>query len=113
MKKYDLTMTSSIVPEDLRYLASTQYRLWSFTPTDLQALRTTTNQFAADRVREAVRRDREAPEGEVDYLTVEEERKLITFFCRQTIQLADHLKLPTDVKASLLFFNVLLVCILE
>jgi cyclin H len=119
-------MTSNVVPEDLRYLASSQYRLWSFTPTDLQALRTTTNQFAADRVREAVRRAREKaralssadvsdadtkgkstgasalPDGEVDCLTVEEELKLITYFCRQTLQLGDHLVFPTDVKASLL-----------
>jgi cyclin H len=117
-------MTSNIVTDDARYLTSTQYRLWSFTPAALQALRTTTNQFAADRVREAVRRAREAralssadvsdadpesksrgasalPEGEVDCLSVEEELKLITYFCRQTLQLGDHLNLPTDVKASL------------
>jgi len=114
---------ANMVTEDTRYLTSTQYRLWSFTPASLQALRTTTNQFAADRVREAVRRAREAralssadvsdadpdsksggtiavPEGEVDCLTVEEELKLITYFCRQTLQLGDHLNLPTDVKAS-------------
>lgn len=116
---HDLTMTSSnIVTEDDRYRSSTQFRLWSFSPASLLALRNSTNQLAADRVREAVRRAREAhssadvsdadpesksraastlPEGEVDCLTVEEELKLIVFYCRQTLQLGKHLNLPTDV----------------
>jgi cyclin H len=38
------------------------------------------------------------PEGEVDCLSVEEELKLVVHFCRQTIQLGDYLKVPTDVK---------------
>lgn len=104
--------------EDERYRTSTQYRLWSFTPSSLLDLRTITNQNAASRVREAVQRVREArahssantsetesgrassavPEGEVDCLTVEEELKLVAFYCRQTIQLGDHLNVPTDVK---------------
>lgn len=107
--------------EDERYRTSTQYRLWSYTPSALSSLRATTNRIAADRVREAVQRARESqsrvvsstetseaengsravstiPEGEVDCLTVEEELKLVAFYCRQTIQLGDHLKLPTDVK---------------
>lgn len=36
----------------------------------------------------------------MECLTVAEELKLVTFFCRQTMQLADHLKVPTDVKAT-------------
>ncbi|KAH9222755.1 cyclin-like protein [Leptodontidium sp. 2 PMI_412] len=106
--------------EDERYRTSTQCRLWSYSPQSLFALRTSTNQIAAARVREAVRRVREArnvssadtsegengrsasaiPEGEVDCLTVEEELKLVAFYCRQTIQLGDHLGVPTDVKAT-------------
>lgn len=39
-------------------------------------------------------------EGEVNCLTVEEELKLVAFYCRQTLQLGDHLSLPTDVKVS-------------
>jgi cyclin H len=104
--------------EDERYRTSTQYRLWSYSPDSLLDLRSTTNRIAAERVREAVRRVREAralssadtsevengrptsaiPEGEVDCLTVDEELKLVAFYCRQTIQLGDHLKVPTDVK---------------
>ncbi|PBP28636.1 hypothetical protein BUE80_DR000240 [Diplocarpon rosae] len=87
--------------EDDRYRTSTQFRLWSYTSQSLLALRSTTNKTAADRVREAVRRLREArnvsatnageaenvragsaipPEGEVDCLTVEEELKLTALF---------------------------------
>ncbi|KAH8815567.1 cyclin-like protein [Xylogone sp. PMI_703] len=106
--------------EDERYRTSTQYRLWSYTPASLAALRETTNRIAADRVREAVLRVRQSraasstdtseaegsrsvsaiPEGDVDCLTVEEELKLLAFYCRQTLQLGDHLKVPTDVKAT-------------
>jgi cyclin H len=110
--------------EDDRYRTSTQYRLWSYTPESLLAFRSSTNLVAADRVRAAVRRIREAralssaetseaergrsvsavPEGEVDCLTVEEELKLVTFYCRQTFQLGDHLKVPTDVKVGYLIY---------
>jgi len=106
--------------EDERYRTSTQYRLWSFTPSSLLSLRTTTNSNAASRVRAAVQRIRDAralssgdtseiengratsaiPEGEVDCLTVEEELKLVAFYCRQTLQLGEHLKVPTDVKVT-------------
>lgn len=109
--------------EDERYRTSTQYRLWSYSPDSLLALRSTTNRIAAERVREAVRRLREAralssadtsevengqstsaiPEGEVDCLTVDEELKLVAFYCRQTIQLGDHLKVPTEVKVWVYF----------
>lgn len=109
-----------MLTEDERYRSSSQYRLWSYTPSSLHALRTTTNKNAADRVREAVRRAREAravssaepsdversrsvsavPEGEVDCLTAEEEVKLLVFYCRQTAQLGDHLKFTTDVKVA-------------
>lgn len=113
--------SSNIVTEDDRYRSSTQFRLWSFSPASLLALRSSTNQSAAARVREAVRRAREAqssadvsdadpesksraastlPEGEVDCLTVEEELKLIVFYCRQTLQLGKHLNLPTDVNVN-------------
>jgi cyclin H len=104
--------------EDERYRTSTQYRLWSFSTSSLNSLREATNLNAANRVRAAVQRLREAraassaetseaengkpssalPEGEVDCLTVEEELKLVVFYCRQTIQLGTHLDVPTDVK---------------
>lgn len=107
------------ISEDERYRTSSQYRLWSFTPEALYELRRKTNQIATDRVHQAVQRAREAhsrlsdtaetdrrsksvlTEGEVDCLTVEEELKLVAFYCRQMIQLGDHLGLPSDVKVCL------------
>jgi cyclin H len=113
--------------EDERYRTSTQYRLWSYTPELLAELRATTNRVAAERVKAAIQRARASratstsgdtsepeqngassraasidPNGEVNCLTVEEELKLVAFYCRQTLQLGDHLKVPTDVKVSLL-----------
>lgn len=114
--------------EDQRYRTSTQYRLWSYTPESLAALRSTTNQVAAERVKAAIQRARASratstsasgdtseaeqngqnsravsidPGTEVNCLTVEEELKLVTFYCRQTLDLGDHLKVPTDVKVCL------------
>ncbi|POS82502.1 hypothetical protein EPUL_004237 [Erysiphe pulchra] len=109
----------SIISEDERYRMSSQFRLWSFSPQALYELRRVTNQTAADRVREAFRRARAAQnssgeteeihgtgkkEQDVEYLTVEEELKLLAFYCRQTLQLGDHLNLPSDVKATAIQF---------
>lgn len=99
--------------EDEIYRTSTQYRLWSFTPETLASLRTTTNTVAADGVRSAYRslntggfsenaageRDGEA-EGFVDCLTVEEEQKIISFYCRRTLEFVDFCEYPTNVKVG-------------
>ena len=105
--------------EDDIYRASTQYRLWSFTPESLASLRSTTNSLAADGVRTAIHRlnliraeaDAQSASGhgqdpplqsnfsrEVDCLTVEEEQKLVGFYCIQTIKFADFCDFPTNVK---------------
>ncbi|KAI9646286.1 hypothetical protein NHQ30_005727 [Ciborinia camelliae] len=107
--------------EDARYRTSTQYRHWSYTPSALRSLRESTNALATTQVRDAVRRAREAraassndnseaensrsasialPEGDVDCLTVDEELKLMDYYCRQTLQLGDHLGVPIEVKAT-------------
>ncbi|ESZ90240.1 hypothetical protein SBOR_9377 [Sclerotinia borealis F-4128] len=107
--------------EDARYRTSTQYRHWSYTSSALRSLRESTNALAITQVRDAVRRAREAraassndsseaeqsrsastalPEGEIDCLTVDEELKLMDYYCRQTLQLGDHLGVPIEVKAT-------------
>ncbi|TGO63031.1 hypothetical protein BOTNAR_0106g00270 [Botryotinia narcissicola] len=107
--------------EDARYRTSTQYRHWSYTPSALRSLRESTNALATTQVRDAVRRAREAraassndnseaensrsastalTDGEVDCLTVDEELKLLDYYCRQTLQLGDHLGVPIEVKAT-------------
>ncbi|KFZ02211.1 hypothetical protein V500_00364 [Pseudogymnoascus sp. VKM F-4518 (FW-2643)] len=111
--------------EDDRYRTSSQYRYWSYTPAGLADLRSKTNKLATERVRAAIARvqasraasasqnaSAETSEAErsgtpavtapseVNFLTPDEELKLVRFFCQQALQLGDHLNLPTDVKAT-------------
>lgn len=105
--------------EDEFYRTSTQYRLWSFTPESLASLRSTTNASAADGVKTAIKaldpsraeaqnaengkKEATGSQGtvgvrEVDCLTVEEEQKLVDFYCLKTIEFADFCEFPTNVK---------------
>ena len=98
--------------EDDIYRTSTQYRLWSFTRESLASLRSTTNASAAAGVRAAIQSQRgQAPTTahhektskrpdakEVDCLTVEEEQKLVGFYCIKAMQFADFCEFPTNVK---------------
>ena len=101
--------------EDDIYRTSTQYRLWSFTRESLATLRSATNASAADGVRAAIQTQHSARAGvdtakdenseiladsakEVDCLTVEEEQKLVGFYCVKAMQFADFCEFPTNVK---------------
>lgn len=101
--------------EDDIYRTSTQYRLWSFTRESLASLRSTTNATAADGVRAAIQNQRTGQAGstttkegsngespdvtkEVDCLTVEEEQRLVGFYCVQAMRFADFCEFPTNVK---------------
>ena len=103
--------------EDDIYRTSTQYRLWAFTPSSVATLRTKTNSLAAEGVRAAIQSmhlqkqavepgeaayDDPAEEVEVDCLTVDEEQKLVGFYCVKAMQLADFLDFPTNVKVRAL-----------
>src|ERR1700744_1273664 len=97
-----------MVTEDDMYRASTQYRLWNFTPERLAALRQKTNSMAREHVKAALKRKRkpaknadltsesdepspsEPEDVEIDFLTVDEERTLIDFFCVNLVTLAKH-----------------------
>ena len=99
--------------EDDIYRSSTQYRLWSFTRESLTSLRSATNASAADGVRAAIQTQHSArvdtakdehsdsvadSAKEVDCLTVEEEQKLVGFYCLKAMQFADFCEFPTNVK---------------
>lgn len=103
--------------EDDRYRTSTQYRYWSFTPSQLASLRRSTNSHAGDRVRAAIQRSQApgnspsesseldkgnhaaaVPAGEVDCLTADEELRLVAHYCRQMSQVSDHIDVPLNVK---------------
>jgi cyclin H len=99
--------------EDELYRSSSQYRHWNFTPQRLDALRRKTNTLARDHVRSALKRKRtpivqdgsennengEGLENEIAYLTVEEEKALVDFFCLQLMAMAqlDTIKLPINI----------------
>lgn len=110
--------------EDDVYRTSTQYRLWSFTPESLASLRSMTNSLAADRVRAAIKRLRQSQSsgadastadedrgqgGEaeqtqvqnvVDCLSIEEEKKLVGYYCSRAMELADFCDFPTNVRVG-------------
>ena len=97
--------------EDDVYRTTTQYRLWSYTEQTLVSLRSTTNSRAAARVRAAIRRLRlEKDDGKqqeaneqsdnIDCLTVEEEQKLVGFYCVKAMEFADFCEFPTNVKVA-------------
>ena len=93
--------------EDEVYRTTTQYRLWSYTQETLATLRVSTNSRAAVRVRDALRRrrsyeekDETASVNQVNCLTVEEEQKLVGFYCVKAMEFADFCEFPTNVKVS-------------
>ena len=99
--------------EDEIYRTSTQYRLWSFTPQALSSLRSTTNELAVDGVKSAIQSKRAEGRGdggenkeratarsaspEVDCLTVEEEQRLVGYYCLKTMEFANFCDFPTNV----------------
>ena len=123
------------ITEDDIYRASSQFRLWSFTQESLASLRGTTNAAAADAVRAAIKNLRSQKDGKegqrngsnnrhdqdlspksVDCLTVDEEQKLLWYYCLQTMRFADFINLPVNVKVSFPFLltvqplHILTIC---
>ena len=95
--------------EDDIYRTSTQYRFWSYTPDSLATLRSTTNSIAAAHVKDAIARHHARTQENVaesartatptvNCLTVDEELKLVLYYCGAALELADICKFPTHVK---------------
>jgi len=82
--------------EDDVYRASTQYRLWSYTPEALSSLRAKTNTVAAA----TIQSEHHIGGATAEPLNVEEELALVTHVTRQCLGVADGIKLPTNVKAT-------------
>ena len=101
--------------EDEIYRTSSQFKLWSFTKSDLAELRVTTNSAAAESVKAAIENLRRVKVGnginkapnesslasDVDCLTVEEEQKLVQFYCLKAIEFSDFCQYPTVVKVCM------------
>ncbi|KAF4982845.1 hypothetical protein FZEAL_1637 [Fusarium zealandicum] len=85
--------------EDERYRQSSQYRLWSFTPANLQDLRAKTNSLAREQIA-----PRLAADPPPDFLTPEEEVRLVKFFTVELIRAAQFCELPTEIRATAAVF---------
>lgn len=85
--------------EDERYRQSSQFRFWSFSPSSLEELRSKTNSLAKQQIA-----PRFAPESAPDFLTPEEERKLVQFFTTELIRAAQFCELPTEIRATAAIF---------
>lgn len=85
--------------EDERYRQSSQFRLWSFTPANLQDLRTKTNSLAKQQIAPRLSGD-PPPEA----LTVDEEKQLIKFFTFELLRAAQFCELPTECRSTAAIF---------
>lgn len=85
--------------EDERYRKSSQYRLWSFSKTSLQELRDKTNGTARQQI--STRLPSEPP---IEFLTPDEELRLVKFFTVELIRAAQFLELPTEIRSTAAIF---------
>lgn len=93
-------MNTSLSEDDI-YRASTQYRFWNFSPAKLAAQRRTTHDLALQRARQyAGQNEADGDRGEVEYLTEEEELRLVQRYCNLIRTTSDHLQWPPNVKAT-------------
>ncbi|KAL9620063.1 MAG: hypothetical protein Q9160_005353 [Pyrenula sp. 1 TL-2023] len=105
--------------EDDIYRTSTQYRVWSYTPSGLESLRSTTNAHAAEKVRAAIKRtrisqgiqnggennsatDRKTDDDNVKCLTVEEELKIVRWGCGKIMEIGEIMEppIPIEIRAT-------------
>jgi cyclin H len=85
--------------EDERYRTSSQYRLWSFTPANLQELRAKTNSLAKQQIA-----PRLAADPPPDFLTADEELRLVRFYTMELIRAAQFCELPTEIRSTAAIF---------
>ncbi|RCI12222.1 hypothetical protein L249_0152 [Ophiocordyceps polyrhachis-furcata BCC 54312] len=92
-----LRATVRMATEDERYRQSSQFRLWSFSPARLQELRAKTNSLAKQQV--AAR-----TEATLDFLTPDEETRLVKFITVELIRAAQFCELPTEIRSTAAMF---------
>nr|OQO24372.1 hypothetical protein B0A51_06443 [Rachicladosporium sp. CCFEE 5018] len=100
----DLPPEVRAMTEDDVYRTSSQYRLWSFSPESLAALRKKTHELAVERIQQQRGNggeDSSESDGEdVDFLTMEEELLLVQRACETIRASTDMLSWPAQVKAT-------------
>ncbi|KAF6829325.1 cyclin ccl1 [Colletotrichum musicola] len=93
--------------EDARYRLSTQYQLWSFSPSRLAELREKTNSVAKTNITSRLiemRDPSQENESLPEFLTAAEETQLLKFFTVELIRAAVFCGLPTEVRATATVF---------
>ncbi|KAM0704668.1 hypothetical protein Q7P35_007454 [Cladosporium inversicolor] len=110
IKTSTTTMTHQLPPEvrvlteDDIYRTSSQFRVWSFSPEALAARRTKTHEIAIERIER--QRNREGDHNgqqngeKLDYLTEDEELRLVQKYCDMIRATNDNLSWPANVKAT-------------
>ncbi|RYP51778.1 hypothetical protein DL769_010764 [Monosporascus sp. CRB-8-3] len=86
--------------EDERYRQSTQYRLWSFTPSHLTSLREKANSLAQTHIASRLRSASPPVDPLPEFLTPAEESTLLTFYTVELLRAAAFCQLPTDIQAT-------------
>ncbi|TQV91539.1 Cyclin-related protein [Cordyceps javanica] len=93
--------------EDERYRQSSQFRLWSFSPAGLQELHHKTNALAKQQI--AARLGGGGGGGGAadpppDFLTPDDEVRLVKFFTIELIRAAQFCELPTEIRSTAAVF---------
>ncbi|PNY29237.1 Cyclin CCL1 [Tolypocladium capitatum] len=83
--------------EDERYRQSSQFRLWSWSPSSLRDLRRKTNSLAKQQISARI-----SPTP--DFLTPDEETRLVKFFTVELIRAAQFCELPTEIRSTAAMF---------
>lgn len=86
--------------EDARYRQSSQFRLWSFSPSSLRDLRNKTNSLAKQQIAPRLTANPQPPEP----LTIEEEAQLVKFYTVELLRAAEFCKIPTDSRSTAAIF---------
>ncbi|KAI0124034.1 cyclin ccl1 [Xylariales sp. AK1849] len=90
--------------EDARYRASSQYRLWSFTPSHLSSLRTENNSLAKTAIAARLQSSNPPVDPIPDFLTPAEESSLLNFYTVELLRAAAFLELPSEIRATSAIF---------
>ncbi|KAI0196694.1 cyclin ccl1 [Xylaria flabelliformis] len=90
--------------EDARYRQSSQYRLWSFSPSHLQSLREKTNSLAISHISNRLRASSPPVDPLPDFLTPADEALLLNFYIVDLLRAAQFCDLPTEIQATAAIF---------
>ncbi|KAI2607801.1 cyclin-like protein [Hypoxylon sp. NC1633] len=90
--------------EDARYRQSSQFQLWSFTPSQLIDLRERTNSLARSQISNRLRASDPPVDPLPTFLTPEEERQILNHFTLELLRAAPYCNLPTDIQATAAIF---------